>query len=138
MRRTFFTNIALALILVLLAVTSLSAMDKSLESGVQEPFEAETVEAGATANSTAYGVGNARGYFSLQSITTGAGTLAFNLYISNDGENWISNGTIATGLSAGTNLATFSPPPVAFIKIQAEETGSTNSSTIGSSHLFIQ
>ena len=80
------------------------------------------------------------GYFSLQYYVTGDGTVKFEYQLSNDGVNFVepsSASDIASSItktsgpgSDGRDLVSFSPPPAAYMKIVATETGGANSVTV--------
>jgi len=73
------------------------------------------------------------GYFSLQWTITGTGTAKIEYNVSHDGTNYqepVGATDIATGQTAGTNSASFTPIIAPYIKIKVTETGGANAVTV--------
>jgi hypothetical protein len=98
-------------------------------------FTEEAILASASATSLVIDLNDLKpvGYFSLQITLAGTGTGQFTYSLSNDGVTYATPSTavdIATAMTAGNDLMSFSPEPAKYMKIICEETGGANPITV--------
>lgn len=98
-----------------------------------------TVPASGTSYSQPMDLTGKHGYFSVQSVITGGGTLTISYQMSNsknEPQVWstpVGASDIATGLTAGTYLYKFEPITIArWLRLVFTETGGANSVTLTS------
>lgn len=98
-----------------------------------------TVPASGTAYSQPIDLDGYEGYFSVQSVVTGSGTLTISYQLSNSTVapyTWstpVSASAIATGLTAGTTLYQFEPLTIGkYLRLSFTETGGANTVTVTS------
>lgn len=119
----------IVLLLVLLAAVSSHAADYTITTNTTSV----TVPASDIRYSQPILLTGKHGFFSVQLVTTGTGTLTLGYQMSNSDvapQTWSlpSGGTtIATAISAGTNMYKFEPHTVArWLRLSFTETGTTN------------
>lgn len=113
-------------------------MKYASDLGSNKVFNAVTVTAGGSATSQEILLTNIQGFFSLEWVITGDGTVKFEVLTSNSGSNYLNTETdIATAQTKitgpgadGKNLASFEVPPCLSIKILCTETGGVNSAIV--------
>ena len=109
------------------------AKDNELETTTVQLFNAETVATSGQVTSAVVHIGKAAGIFRLQYAITGSGTLKIELFESIDGTNYIEApemSDVATGLTVGSSLVTFSPGLAPYVKFEVTETGGAASAVI--------
>ena len=95
----------------------------------EELFSAQEIAAGANASSSAIDLNLAGGQFSIQLELTGDGTAKVEWIGSNDNTTFVTpNGVseIATGLTVGTYIYSFTILAVESMKIKVTETGTSD------------
>jgi len=105
-------------------------------------FDSQSVAAGGSATSRKIDLKRTRGYFSLQYVLTGDGTVTLSYELSNDGNIWIFPSTCGdsfplTGLTKtsgpggdGKDIVPVKPIIARFIRFKVTETGGANGVTI--------
>ncbi len=110
-------------------------------------FYLQTISAGESVLSDFINMENATGFFSLQQVISGSGTIKWTFLLSNDGINFLTPSEasdIATSQSSssgpnsdGKDIFSFSPLTAKYMQIKATETGGSSSATI-TGYLAIQ
>jgi len=104
-------------------------MDRNKSVQVVEVFDAEAIAASGSATSSAIGVALCGGTATAQIVITGSGTAKVEWIGSNDNTTFVTpNGVseIATGLTVGTYIYSFTILAVESIKIKVTETGTSD------------
>lgn len=124
---------------ILLALVSLIFICQSFayDSKIYINKTTLTVPASGTAYSQPIDLDGYAGYFSVQSVVSGSGTLTISYQLSNSitaPYTWstpVSASAIATGLTAGTTLYQFEPQTIGkWLRLSFTETGTSNTVTV--------
>lgn len=136
--------VLIGIVLLSLLVAGVSISREFPEGQVQTEttaiFTTESVTASATVTSGFIDLYNCRGFFSVQYLITGDGTLTLTYSLSNDGSTYITpTGAVAIGTALtkttgpggdGKDILSFTPMVARFMKIIATETGGANTAIL--------
>ena len=132
--------VSIILLAVLLLPFNGFGGDGQVQMSVTTALDAVTVALSTTQTSSVIDLANVRGYFSVQYLITGDGTITLSYTLSNDGSTYLlpsADSDIATGLtktsgpgSDGKDIIMFNPSIARFMKITATETGGANSAVV--------